>query len=129
MASVIVLIAAVAWALSSDHHGSNPGYSGNDQNDNKNHKHNNGRRADRRMHRIASRASKAATAIATAMSPKRSGSRSAAPAPPQPAPPYMNGEDMYHSSEAQGPVLGSYRDQVPAGAPDGYRWRDEQSFN
>lgn len=147
MAFVIGLVAAATRALSSDDR-SNPGYNGNGQNYNNNRRYNNapraasavGRRADRRTDRIASRASDAATVMSLMSSGSRS--RSAAPAPPQPAPPYMNygepymnyGEGpaprgMYYSSEAQGSMAGPYRDHMPAGAPEGYRWRDEQSYN
>ncbi|UKZ64761.1 uncharacterized protein TrAtP1_005972 [Trichoderma atroviride] len=140
MAFVIGLIAAATRILSSDD-SSSPGYNGNGHSYNNNRRHNNapraasaaGRRVDRRTDRIASRASDAATAMSLMSS--GSGSRSAAPAPPQPTPPCMNhGEGpaprgVYHSSEARGSMAGSYRDQVPAGAPEGYRWRDEQSYN
>lgn len=113
-----------------------------------------GRRADRRTDRIASRAADAATVMSLMSSGSRSGSgsRSAAPAPRQPEPymdygegpvprdaPYMNhgngsaqrGGVAYTSyyGEAQRPMAGSYRDRVPAGAPEGCRWRKEQSYN
>lgn len=113
-----------------------------------------GRRADRRTDRIASRYSDASTVMSLVSSASRS--RSAAPAPSQPAPPYMNygegpgprdapymgygephmnyGEGpaprgAYYPSEPQGPVTGSYYRDMPTGAPEGYRWRDEQSYN
>jgi hypothetical protein len=93
------------------------------------------RRMERRM-RKAERKAMERDMIASLMS-SGSRSRAAGPAPSQPQP--VSGGVSYtnygegpaprgvYSSEAQGSASGSYRDRMPAGAPEGYRWRDEQS--
>lgn len=97
-----------------------------------------GCRATRRMERRMRKAERKAMEADMVMSFMNSGSRSRAAVPPPPPQPasggvsYMNyGEGPaprgVYSSEAQGVVSGSYRDRMPAGAPEGYRWRDEQS--
>ncbi|GFP60042.1 hypothetical protein ACSS6W_005292 [Trichoderma asperelloides] len=96
-----------------------------------------GCRATRRMERRMRKAERKAMQADMVMSLMNSGSRSRAAVPPPPQPAsggasYMNyGEGPaprgVYSSEAQGVVAGSSRDRMPAGAPEGYRWRDEQS--
>ncbi|KAM0459829.1 hypothetical protein ACHAPV_000079 [Trichoderma viride] len=94
------------------------------------------RRSTRRMERRMRKAERKAERNDMVMSLMSSGSRSraAVPAPSQPVGgvSYTNyGEGPaprgVYSSEAQGSAAGSYRDRMPVGAPEGYRWRDEQS--
>ncbi|KAL7896954.1 hypothetical protein HDV63DRAFT_82466 [Trichoderma sp. SZMC 28014] len=163
MAFVIGLVAATARAISGGDDGSNPGYNGSGQNYNNNRVYNNGRaasavgrRSDRRTDRIATRYQDVSTVMSLVSSSSRS--RSAAPGPTQPAPPYMNygegpgprgayygephmnyGEPCmnygegpaprvaYYASEPQG--AGAYYRDMPAGAPEGQRWMDEQRYN
>lgn len=95
------------------------------------------RRGARRMERRMRKAERKAERNDMIMSLMNSGSRSRAAAAPAPSQPvsgvsYTNyGEGPaprgVSSSQAQGSVAGSYRDRMPSGAPEGYRWRDEQS--
>ncbi|KAL7896953.1 hypothetical protein HDV63DRAFT_82397 [Trichoderma sp. SZMC 28014] len=92
------------------------------------------RRGTRRMERRMRKAERKAERNDMIMSLMSSGSRSRAAAPSQPVSgvSYTNyGEGpaprAVSSSQAQGSVAGSYRDRMPSGAPEGYRWRDEQS--
>lgn len=94
------------------------------------------RRSTRRMERRMRKAERKAERNDMIMSLMSSGSRSRAAAAPAPSQPvsgvsYTNyggpAPRGVSSSEAQGSVAGSYRDRMPEGAPEGYRWRDEQS--
>lgn len=93
------------------------------------------RRATRRMERRMRKAERKAMEADMAMSLMNSRSRSRAAAVPASSQPVSGGVSYgdgpasrgVYSSEAQGSVAGSYRDGMPAGAPEGYRWRDEQS--
>ncbi|KAK1254573.1 hypothetical protein MKX08_008568 [Trichoderma sp. CBMAI-0020] len=154
MALVIGLVAAAARALASDNNGSgqnyNNGYNSNgytrgyNNNYSSNHaashvpfaeygtcSHMTSRdRATRRMERRMRKAERKAERNEMIMSLMSSGSRRA-PSQPVSGVSYTNygqgpaPRGVY--SEAQGSVAGSYRDRMPSGAPEGYRWRDEQS--
>lgn len=135
-----------------NNNGYNNGYPNNNYNGNNAVPYVRGRGALGRMDRRAQRLQRTADDAETVMSLMSSGSRSrsAAPAYSQPANrgvsymgygegpaprgvSYMEyGEGpaprgAYYSPEEQRAMAGSYRDRMPVGAPEGYRWRDEQS--
>lgn len=80
-------------------------------------------RATRRMERRMRKAERKAERNDMIMSLMSSGSRSraAGPALSQPV------SGVSYTNYGQAPAAGSYRDRMPSGAPEGYRWRDEQS--